>query len=93
MVRQAILCTAQFVPAGSTAFESPTSCVVRSDARTDGCVWGSARLKFDFGGMTELSRNDCVLLFSSKCFGHSLGPAKCRVAVVGQRLFAGEVEQ
>jgi hypothetical protein len=35
------------IPAGSTAFDSSTSCVLRSDANTEGCAWGAARLKLD----------------------------------------------
>jgi hypothetical protein len=65
------------IPAGSTAFESPTSCVVRSDARTDGCAWGMARLKLDvvaiFGalypGSSDFSRACCGV----RCEGWSGG--------------------
>lgn len=35
------------MPAGRIAFDSSIICVARSGARTDGCAWGSARLKLD----------------------------------------------
>lgn len=43
--------TYQDEPAGRMAFDSSTICVVRSEASTDGCAWGSARLKLDLVAM------------------------------------------
>ena len=41
------------VPAGKTAFDSSTSCVVRNDERTDCGAWGSARLKLDLVAISQ----------------------------------------
>jgi len=42
------------------ALESSTSCVVRSEARTAGWVWGTARLKFDFVAILDVFTQDSV---------------------------------
>lgn len=36
-----------YIPAGKIALDSSTICVVRIEAKTDDCAWGSTRLKLD----------------------------------------------
>ena len=48
----------KYIPAGRIAFESPMSCVVRREAMTDcWAVGGTARLKFDFVTILEVSKD------------------------------------
>jgi hypothetical protein len=64
-----ILDSTEFIPAGNTALESSfTNCVVRSDARMDCCVWGTARLKLDLVVMIQLQGRDCIRYIRANVF-------------------------
>lgn len=67
-------------------------CVVRSEASMDDCVWGTARLKFDFVAMVLGCRGRLAgLLLSKERRVHSQGAASDGTAVAGRGQVGGEV--